>query len=983
MQLQVRVGVVLGLAVSAAAAQEDVRVVLFDFEGGVQEWWGNPWGGGECSVSASTDAKFGAGALLCTYRNVTKGANAVSPFLPEDAPWRKRPWGGISLWLKGDSSPAKITISVHSYQEGTTGYSASCPLEDDSWHRIYLPFRILWNREKIALDPSQISRLIIGCTGTHEFHVDQIALEPPGNPVYADSDPSVAPGPLNERLNSPEITALQDGRFEFRLDLSHIADQDRVSLWATLRVHGQASVRAVIALSNIDLTAREASVVLAPTIEQDGTADAQIGLQRADGTPLATWGYSFPVFGPEEPLRPPEIPIYPVPKELRPLDGRFTFGRKVRVFALGLTDEEVRRTLGMFGQEMREYYNREVVKLAGTDLSTDVDLVLLIAATSADVPQALLPNKLASRVAEIGDEGYILRVTPQRLVLVARSARGVYYGLHSLLAAIDAETRVPAEAAAPCCEVVDWPSFAYRGASVSNPTSRWGHPNDAWMDVQRFNDFVYRTFARQKLNKLVFIVGEGMEFESHPELRAPHAWSKAEIKAFLDFARDNYIEVIPLVTVLGHANWFTVRHRELVEPGNDHNIACVRLPETNALISEVFEEVIDLFEPTTFHIGMDECWWTTLNLPEAERCPRCKTDWPDIVAEQAIRYHDLLAQHGIRAMMWGDMLLPEHNGGPPYHTARALERIPKDMLIANWSTSIAPNSNKRFCEAGLTVVRSNSWGVPRNDRPYVIGNMMGLWSKAPWLVDTYYEGSTSYSFLSLIPASEFAWNIDPRLNGRGLDRDLLDERADSVLRRIALQPSPNDSATQTPLDLSPALAMMEGIDLSSLPTGEITVGRVTFRLPQPISGIALTEVAQSVVLPLGQKASSVFLLATCHISEGDRQAFTTQFHKPESLGGVHIGTVTFTLASGTRSELPLLYSYNVLPWDHTASPPYLCGSIGSLTSPPNTKSPARAYVLQWVNPQPNVLVESIAFTRAKTEAVPVVLAATVVAPRFE
>ncbi len=994
-------GSVLVIALPSTA-QPGPSAILFDFEGGIQEWWANPWGGGECEVAPATDAKFGSGALTCTYRDVERGANAVSPFFAEDATWRHQPWGGISLWLKGDGSPAKVRIALETSQEGSTGFSVNPPLEDTSWHRLYVPFRTFWSREKLRVDPSKLRRVIIGCSGTHEFRLDQIALEPPGRPVLTDPLPSVQPGPMNDALPPPVLMALEDGRFEARLDLSGAHDRGDLVARASMTVAGGEKSQTEAKLRAADTTAREVSLVLSPAVGRDAAAALTVEVAEADGASLAAWGYSLPVFTPAIEPGPPPIAIYPVPKDLKKLEGRLRFRDRVRVAAVGLADEDVERTVGMFAREMQGYYGREIV--TGSD-APEADVVAALLRSAQPLPEGFLPKTMTGRIDELGEEGYLLRVTADRAVVAALSPRGVYYGLQSLLAAIDDVTVVPAEAAAPCCEIVDYPSLAFRGVSIPNPTARWAHPNDAWIDVRFFNDYVFRGMARQKLNKLVFIIGEGMEFDSHPELRAPQAWSKDELRALIDFARDNYIEVIPLVTVLGHANWFAIRHPELKEPGHDPNIACVRLPETNQLIADVFDEVIELFQPKTFHIGMDECWWKTLSLPEEERCPRCTGHWADIVAEQAAFFRNYLAERGIRAMMWGDMLLPEHNGGAPYHAARALERIPKDMMIANWSWSLAPDSSKRFRDVGLDVVQSNSRGVSRDQRPYLVGNLQGIWSKTSWLTDTYYKGSVNYSYLSLPQSAEFSWNIDPRLSAeRGFDWSMLDERAESILRRMSQKPSPLASGEQTPIDLSSAcnisthgadppsperwFGMPPGRDLSQLPRGDVTVGRTRFYRPEPdeedaFDAIALTEDGQEVSIPVGQPAAEIRLLVTCHVPEDQREAFITQFHRKEAIRGVPIGTATFELADGTTDELPLLYAYNVLPWDRQESPPYLFGSLGALAVPlagePAEEAPpptARVFVLQWVNPKVGENVERVTLRKTRTEAEVVVLAVT-------
>jgi len=75
----------LAFPLLATAQSAPAGLVLFDFESGIQEWWGNPWGGGECKVAPSADAKFGHGALACTYRART------SPQTPPGARSRGEP----------------------------------------------------------------------------------------------------------------------------------------------------------------------------------------------------------------------------------------------------------------------------------------------------------------------------------------------------------------------------------------------------------------------------------------------------------------------------------------------------------------------------------------------------------------------------------------------------------------------------------------------------------------------------------------------------------------------------------------------------------------------------------------------------------------------------------------------------------------------------------------------------------------------------
>ena len=54
--------------------------------------------------------------------------------------------------------------------------------------------------------------------------------------------------------------------------------------------------------------------------------------------------------------------------------------------------------------------------------------------------------------------------------------------------------------------------------------------------------------------------------------------------------------------------------------------------------------------------------------------------------------HEYCRNHHLQMLMWADMLLPEHNGGSPFFLDRAADELPRDIVLCNWSTSLAPLS---------------------------------------------------------------------------------------------------------------------------------------------------------------------------------------------------------------------------------------------------------------------------------------------------
>ncbi|MEA3399961.1 MAG: carbohydrate binding domain-containing protein, partial [Armatimonadota bacterium] len=177
-----RVATIAALLVLTTAAwgQRPLRHVLFDFEGGVDDWLVNVWGGGgEVELSVAEEPKFGSGALHSEATGVEKGGNSISPWLPEDAEWRQHEWGKLSLWFRGDGSPTRASLRVQTGvgEEIDQSYSLNLPMDSTRWRRISAPVGAFWNRDRVPMDTRRIVRLYIGTSGTHRFEVDQIALD--------------------------------------------------------------------------------------------------------------------------------------------------------------------------------------------------------------------------------------------------------------------------------------------------------------------------------------------------------------------------------------------------------------------------------------------------------------------------------------------------------------------------------------------------------------------------------------------------------------------------------------------------------------------------------------------------------------------------------------------------------------------------------------------------------------------------------------
>lgn len=922
-----RIAIVIAIVLcfTAAHAQRPLQEVLFDFEDGIDAWTVNVWGGGgTVTLSPSEQPRFGSGALHSDVAGVEKGGNTISPWLPMDAEWRRHDWGVISLWFRGDGTPTRASLKVQTGggEEITQDYSLNLPMDSTEWRRIVAPVNAFWNRERVPMDTRKIIRMYIGHTGDHQWEVDQIALGAPQRPVSLTKTGGELPV-------EPELLQFGDGRYGLRFDPQPL-------------LPGPASVSAQFALPGGEHTAAAQfagaraegdALLVAPAAQDSGEAALTLTLVRGQDTASASWTFDAVANRPlPDPTR---LSLLPAPKECTLGEGAFALPDTLDIEGGG---EEAELALHLLPQELR---------LQGANVSLSVPregapLHVRLAAGCDASAEAL------ARLKDLPAGGYLLDVSADGATIRANDAEGLRNGALTLLQAAESHFALTGGRAIPEMHVIDWPNLPIRAVSLPLPSNRWGHPNDPPADPDMFLEFLRRTMLRTKMNMAVLIIHQAMQYETHPQVSGPAAWSKEDVKRVFDTLRSWGVEPVPHMNSLGHMNWLCIPIRELAEDGDVHQI-CTSHPDAERIVKEIYGEIIDLVQPQYFHLGLDEIRWKTETLPEEQRCPRCAgKSKQDIFVEWVTMLHDFLSEQGIKTMMWGDMILPGHNGGPPYNLAETVDRLPKDVLIANWSTRLMPDSHQWLLDRGFEgVIKSNSRGATLAEQQLLIGNMFGCWYKVPWLVEGTLEKLELNAYSNFLAAAEYSWNhwtdmfdMMPPLNA-----EFFAERP-LVQWRIGARPTSGGEIAQIAL---PSPAAIDG-----LPAGPVSFSHLTF----DVKGGLMPEVGQEVVVQVGRQAEALYLLHGAQLT--DREAMVEALKAKEHWAGVPIGEYVVNYASGATEAIPVRYSMEVRdPEPGWCAAPMVYNSIG--VSPMTCETDGlHLYAMQWRNPRPDDEIASVA-----------------------
>ena len=165
----------------------------------------------------------------------------------------------------------------------------------------------------------------------------------------------------------------------------------------------------------------------------------------------------------------------------------------------------------------------------------------------------------------------------------------------------------------------------------------------------------------QGINTVLIDVGDAMQYESHPEISLPDAWSKDKLKAELDRIRSLGMTPLPKLNFsAGHDAWLGIYSR------------MVSTPKYYEVCADLIREVAEVFDtPALFHLGMDE-----ENHAMQKRNEYCVIRQGELWWHDAYFLFDCCEKLGIRPWVWADMVWDKQE--------EYLKRMPKSVLQSNW-----------------------------------------------------------------------------------------------------------------------------------------------------------------------------------------------------------------------------------------------------------------------------------------------------------
>ena len=419
------------------------------------------------------------------------------------------------------------------------------------------------------------------------------------------------------------------------------------------------------------------------------------GRMRATGRCVLLLALSLTLFGMTRPPVNPtkeEISVIPTPQSMEWIkDTAFAIpsGLQIVIEPSSMATDAV--AVRELVQALDSRFQTRPVVSAG-DAAPEHGMFITLTASGAG--KRWLQEQHLTVTPEMQKEGYFLHITGEGVTVAAPEPAGLFYGIMSLIQLVEGAEKPEL----PAVRISDWPAMAFRG--ISDDISR-GQVST----LEHFKKII-RFMARYKMNTYMPYLEDMFRFKKYPTIgQGRGALTAEEVRELQNFARDYFVDIIPIFQTLGHYENI-LNQPEFVHLADFPGAASLSpgKPEVYAFLQDLIDEIAPAFDSPYFHMGADESW----DVGKGEsRALVEKSDIATVHAQHYQKVADMLRKHGKKVMMYGDIILQEPT---------ILNQLPRDIIVVDWhyGASVDYPSVRVFEQAG---------------QPYIVSPGMSDWHR--------------------------------------------------------------------------------------------------------------------------------------------------------------------------------------------------------------------------------------------------------------
>ena len=558
------------------------------------------------------------------------------------------------------------------------------------------------------------------------------------------------------------------------------------------------------------------------------------------------------------------------------------------------------------------------------------------------------------------EEGYALSISGNGITIRGFDAPGLSHGV-STLEQLVRYAMLRNEDFLPGVTVTDWPDIPVRflrhwyDACYWLPRKQFKPYADTFEEIEAgMYDSAYRFCILSKYNLLILRNPSQVIFETPDGKRMNRPTSHLTLQEFRDFAefcRKYHLDIAPAAAGSSHANYLiTNNFPEMILKGYGRGDADPTHPDYWKYLNAARGELIDALKPKYFHTCNDEWWHYPQGKIELTQNGRPRRE---IFLETILKEHDFITgKKKVRMLMCSDMLLPNHNGRKPYDNHLNKDKLPRDIIMLNWSGN--EPGVKLLTDLGYTVWGFFNFSAMGKLNPAKIGHN----PKFQGIGCTSSSDNPTYSFgcQSVITSAEEAWNFYSRKHTT-MDDWLLENGA-AVMPMYSVLPNPAATRCFTPISL-PEVKPLPA-PFTAVPGGRQTVGFIPMELN---AGQGINTGVTPISINVNSKASALIFLQSELVTAKDPMII--QPRRTRWIQGLKSAIYTIHYADGKTLDIYSRHAVNngsALPRRGKMVgeiPNRYLHDVRYLWQLKKGEAPFYLYQWEWVNPRPDVTIRSV------------------------
>ena len=310
-----------------------------------------------------------------------------------------------------------------------------------------------------------------------------------------------------------------------------------------------------------------------------------------------------------------DVSLIPKPVSVIPANGTFSLTDKSAIFISGESAE-----IKMIGQYLADKVN------PATGLKIEVKSV------TGNQSAGNIYLAVSANDAQLGDEGYELKITAEVVTLIANKPVGLFNGIQTIRQLFPSNIEMASKQQGPwelpAGTIRDYPEFGYRGVMLD--VARHFFQVE---DVKRSIDLM----AAYKMNVMHLHLADDqgwrIEIKKWPKLTTIGGssqvggekggfYTQEQYADIVKYAAERYILIIPEIDMPGHTNAALASYPELNCDGKATELytgtkvgfstLCTQKEITYQFVADVFGELAEITPGPYLHIGGDESHVTKL-----------------------------------------------------------------------------------------------------------------------------------------------------------------------------------------------------------------------------------------------------------------------------------------------------------------------------------------------------------------------------------